>query len=67
MRTGPRRVGLVDPDEHLRDVLAERLRAARRIPQAVVKVTSYAGGKAHVAHHLRYISRNGALALETDT
>ena len=27
MRTGPRRVVLVDPDEHLRDVLAERLRA----------------------------------------
>lgn len=46
--------------------LAERVRAARGIPQAVVKVTSYASGKAHVAGHLRYISRNGQLPLETD-
>jgi hypothetical protein len=46
---------------------AERLRSARRVPQAVVKVTSYATGKARVIRHLRYISRNGKLTLETDT
>ena len=47
--------------------LAERLRAARRIPQAVVKITSFAHGAKKVRELMRYISRDGELALESES
>lgn len=47
--------------------LPERLRAARRVPQAVVKVASYVQGVARAGHLLRYISRDGELELETES
>ena len=46
--------------------LQERVRAARGVPQAVVKVVSYAQGKSQVMGQMRYISRKGKLELETD-
>src|ERR1700691_2051333 len=46
--------------------LPERLRAARRVPQAVVKVISYGKGRYGAEGLLQYISRNGRLELETD-
>lgn len=46
--------------------LMERLRVARRLPQAVVKVTSFSQGRTRVSAHLRYISRNGQLTVEKD-
>lgn len=47
--------------------IAERLRVARHIPQAVVKVTSFSHGLHQVSSHLNYISRKGALPLEKNT
>jgi len=46
--------------------LAERIRAARGVPQAVVKVGKYIKGKAHLAYKLWYNSRDSKLVLETD-
>jgi type IV secretion system T-DNA border endonuclease VirD2 len=46
---------------------AERIRAARGVRQAIVKVSSYSRGAKGVADNLRYISRNGELELEKDT
>lgn len=51
----------------LRLPLIERLRAARGMRQAVVKVVSYARGLKRVAQLMDYISRKGALESETDT
>lgn len=45
----------------------ERVRAARGIPQAVVKITSYARGRNQCHRHWSYISRKGNLALETES
>jgi hypothetical protein len=47
--------------------LAERLLAARRVPQAVVKVTGFGRGAKGVAKAMDYISRKGELPLEKDT
>jgi hypothetical protein len=47
--------------------LVERLRIARGLPQAVVKVVSYARGLKRVSQLADYISRKGALELETET
>ena len=47
--------------------LAERLRNARGIPQAVVKVISYGHGSKGVGRTIDYISRKGELPLETET
>jgi len=47
--------------------LAERLRAARGVPQAVVKVASYSKGVTQTNKLLKYISRNGELVFETET
>src|SRR5262249_6833515 len=47
--------------------LAERLRVARGFRQAVVKVASYGHGKARVMRMVDYISRKGALELETQS
>jgi hypothetical protein len=46
--------------------VAERIRAARGVPQAVVKVTSYSRGADSCRRHWTYISRKGALPLETE-
>ena len=46
--------------------LAERLRAARRVPQAVVKVASYGHGVREARELMEYISRDGKLSLETE-
>ncbi len=46
--------------------LGERLRAARGVPQAVVKVISYGHGAKGVGQSIDYISRKGELAIETE-
>ncbi len=46
--------------------LTQRVRVAKRLPQAVVKITSHNRGRNHVGARLHYISRDGELALETD-
>src|ERR1700687_872688 len=46
--------------------LAERLRAARRVPQAVVKVVSFPRGRKRLTELMAYISRDGTLPLETE-
>jgi hypothetical protein len=46
--------------------LAERLRAARDVPQAVVKVAGYGHGAKGAKRLMRYISRKGELPLETE-
>ena len=48
--------GGIDPES--------RLRAANGVPEAMVKVASYGGGKASAVGQLDYISRDGALELE---
>ena len=52
---------------HVSLPLAERLRSARRIPQAVVKITSFAHGAKKVRELMQYISRDGKLELESDS
>jgi hypothetical protein len=47
--------------------IAERIRAARGVPQAVVKVTSYSRGREACRRHWSYISRKGTLPLETES
>lgn len=44
----------------------QRLQQARKVPQAVVKVASYAGGKKSVGVVLKYVSREGDLHLEDE-
>ncbi len=46
--------------------IAERIRAARGVRQAVVKVTSYSRGADSCRRHWTYISRKGTLPLETE-
>lgn len=46
---------------------AQRLQQARKSPQAVVKVASYAGGKKSVGALLRYINRRGSLEMEDES
>lgn len=46
---------------------ANRIRAARRVPEAVVKIASYGGGRSSTFDLLDYIGREGALPLETDS
>jgi len=52
---------------YLRLPIAERLRAARGVPQAVVKVTGFGRGLKGVRDAMAYISRDGALPLEKHT
>jgi len=47
--------------------LAERLRAAQRVPQAVVKVVSFPRGRKRLTELMAYISRDGTLPLETES
>ena len=47
--------------------LSERIRIARGVPQAVVKVTSYSRGREACRRHWSYISRKGTLSLETES
>ena len=46
--------------------ITDRLRVARKTPQAVIKITSHNHGKAAVKRRLDYISREGELMLETE-
>lgn len=46
--------------------LGDRLLVARKLPQAVLKISSHNTGKTRVRARLHYISRQGAVALETD-
>lgn len=46
--------------------LADRVRVARRLPQAVLKISSHNRGESRVRARLRYISRQGTLAIETE-
>lgn len=46
--------------------LGDRLLVARKLPQAVLKISSHNTGKRRVRARLHYISRDGDLALETD-
>jgi len=52
---------------YVRLPVAERLRAARGMKQAVVKVASYAHGAARAKGLIDYISRQGKLELETES
>jgi hypothetical protein len=54
-------------DFSIRLPLMERLRAARGVKQAVVKVASYAHGMGRVQGMVDYISRQGKLELETES
>lgn len=44
----------------------QRLQQARKSPQVVVKVASYAGGKGSVGNTLKYVSREGDLTMEDE-
>lgn len=46
--------------------LGDRILVARKLPQAVLKISSHNTGKDRVRARLRYISRQGTLSLETD-
>lgn len=46
--------------------LGDRIRVAKKFPQAVLKISSHNTGKNRVAARLRYIARQGRLPLETD-
>lgn len=49
-----------------RGTLSDRLRVAKRLPQAVLKISSHNHGVPKVRARLRYISRDGSLPIETD-
>ena len=51
---------------HIHLPVSERIYTARRLPQAVVKVTSFGKGVKGVSKQLDYISREGELPLEKD-
>lgn len=46
--------------------LGDRILVAKKLPQAILKISSHNTGKSRVSARLRYISRQGRLALETD-
>ncbi len=46
--------------------LGDRILVARKLPQAVLKISSHNTGKDRVRARLRYISRQGTQSLETD-
>jgi len=46
--------------------LKQRVRVAKRLPQAMVKITSHNRGRKQVGARLHYISKEGELSLETD-
>src|SRR5258708_3086631 len=47
--------------------LPERIRAARHVTQAVVKVLSYRCGRKEVCGSMTYINHEGEVVLETET
>ena len=51
---------------HIHLPVSERIYTARKLPQAVVKVTSFGKGVKGVSKQLDYISRKGELPLEKD-
>lgn len=46
--------------------VVDRILVAKKLPQAVLKISSHNTGAKSVADRLRYISREGTLSLETD-
>lgn len=58
---------VVRPKEPHKLPTAERVRAARRTPQAVLKITGHARGRGGVRRHWDYITRKGTLAAETES
>lgn len=46
--------------------LSSRARVSKKLPQAVVKITSHNSGRKNVLNRLNYISREGELPLETE-
>lgn len=49
-----------------RKLRASAARVTREAPEVMVKITGFGKGAQHVKAHLQYISRNGAVDLETD-
>ena len=63
--TGGKYTGLSHAREKLDEPsVADMIRTASRLPQAVLKITNYGKGKAHIIAHIQYITRKGTLALE---
>jgi hypothetical protein len=60
-RRGPSR-----PERFAPEQLAQIARTVRRAPEVMVKVSGGGNSLAAVAAHFRYITRKGALELETD-
>lgn len=46
--------------------LVDRILVARKLPQAVLKISSHNSGQGRVRARLRYISRQGTLSVETE-
>ena len=46
--------------------LQDRVRVTKRLPQAILKISSHNTGQGRVRARLRYISRQGTLSVETD-
>ena len=58
-----------EPPKHAKAAalsIAERIRAARGVPQAVAKITRFHRTPTQCRRHFAYISRHGKLALETE-
>ncbi len=46
--------------------LQDRVRVTKRLPQAILKISSHNKGQGRVRARLRYVSRQGLLSIETD-
>lgn len=46
--------------------VSSRVRVSKKLPQAIVKITSHNSGRQNVLNRMNYISREGELPLETD-
>lgn len=58
---------VVRPKEPHKLPTAERVRAARYTPQAIMKITGHGKGRGGVRRHWDYITRKGTIAAETET
>src|SRR5262249_8660227 len=54
------------PDHFTPDQIAQIARTVRRAPEVMIKVSGGGNSLGAVAAHFRYITREGALELETD-
>ena len=50
-----------------KNLLSRTSRAARGVPEVMVKITGFGKSTAHIQSHFDYISRKGDVSLETDT